>query len=80
MKKEDKVRKEVDELIQKHEDLVKKEEELAKTNEEHVRKEKAYNNIQRELDIAEQKLKHLSISNDTLKNDDVLLKFYTGML
>ena len=56
VKKEDKLRKEVDELIQKHEDLVKKEEQLAKTNEEHVCKEKAYNNIQRELDIAEQKL------------------------
>ena len=43
-----------------------------------ITKDEAHNSIMKELDIAGQKLKHLSFNEDMLKNDDILLKFYTG--
>ena len=69
-------------ICKKEEGLAKREEQLVKRmqelDEELLHKDEAYDKILKELSTAEQKLEHLSISDDTLENDEVLLKFYTG--
>ena len=56
----------------------KKEEDIANRDKELIAKDEAHNRIMKELDNAEQKPKHLSLNEDMLTNDDILLKFYTG--
>ena len=67
----------MDQLVKKQK-IGKKEEDLAKRDKELITKDEAHNSIMKELDIAEKKPKHLSLNEDMLRNDDILLKFYTG--